>query len=341
MKNCPVCNTINSSSSSVQCQTCRWPLKFVDQDFRDAKVKQVTLNWAKSLYGQLMELMQDPSVRSNTSTHNRNNVQLLEPDQDIDELRSELKILTDKMNVVAGDRDVNAQKISQLSSRIDELGRLIQSQQSSFATFNAFIEQQKAENQKLNSQCQATVQAFDSRDKLIQEQQKKISRIDTIERILKNPRTSSSASIDEPRTERLRPVTNSSNLSFSSEEIDLISEYNQSIDDISSSLSEVGNNVSIESEAFARLWDGDDSNLTFKSDRKGNYLIVRRGGYSYLVPNKQRKIISQIYTTTKALYNCEGYNEQYQKFELIKPALVAEDAIDRWRLTQKGVLEFT
>lgn len=339
MKTCPVCNT--SSDSSLQCPTCRWPLKFVDQEFRDPKVKQVTLNWAKSLYGQLMELIPDASVRSNPAPHNRNNVQLLEPDREIDELKSELRTLTNGLKLVAGDRDINTQKISQLSSRVDELGRLFQSQQASFTAFNAFIEQQKTENYRLNSQYQATVQAFDSRDKLIQEQQKKIDRIDTIERILKNPHTSVSASINAPGKESLGAVVNGSALSFSSEEIDLISEYNRSLDDISSSLSEVGTNVSIESEAFARLWDGDDSNLTFKSDRKGNYLILRRGGYSYLVPNKQRKIISQIYTTTKALYNCEGYNEQYQKFELIKPAIVAEDSIDRWRLTQKGVLEFT
>ena len=245
------------------------------------------------------------------------------------------------MEAMAGDQDINIHKISQMDKRLEEIERLLQSQQTSSSKFNSFIEQQQIENKIIKDQNQAAIQAVEIQDKLIQEQQKKISRIDTIEAILSNRNASPLTAIASEVEERSSAISNSAALSFSSDEIDLIGEYNRSPDEIPDSLSDDGNNVSIEQEAFARLWNGDDSNLTFKIDRKGNYLVIRRSGYSYLVPDKQRKIILQIYTTTKAIYNCEGYNEQYQKFRLIKPAIVSEESIDRWRITQKGILEFT
>jgi hypothetical protein len=96
----------------------------------------------------------------------------------------------------------------------------------------------------------------------------------------------------------------------------------------------------LDPEAFTRLRDGDDSNIVFNRDRKGNYLILPRGGYCYLVPNKLRKITSQIYLTTKAIYDCGGYNESYREFHLVKPALVVEELANCWRLSRRGILHF-
>jgi hypothetical protein len=122
-------------------------------------------------------------------------------------------------------------------------------------------------------------------------------------------------------------------------ERDLLDCYNRSTD-IPETIRKDATDVSIEQDALNRLRDGDVSHLTFVTDLKGNFLVVRRDGYQYLVPNKKRPINSHIHKTVKSIYACEGYHENYEQFTLVRPALVEEVASDRWQLSQKGGLKF-
>jgi hypothetical protein len=122
-------------------------------------------------------------------------------------------------------------------------------------------------------------------------------------------------------------------------ERDLLDFYNRSAD-IPENIRKDATHVSIDQDALNRLRDGDMSQLTFVTDQKGNFLVVRRGGYQYLVPNKKRPINSLIHKTVKSIYACEGYHENYEQFTLVRPALVEEVASDRWQLSQKGGLKF-
>jgi hypothetical protein len=131
-------------------------------------------------------------------------------------------------------------------------------------------------------------------------------------------------------------------LTFTLEELDWLQDYNSDFLDVPNSLHDRVANVSINEETFTRLRDGNESNIAFKpDDRKGNYWVIARGRYHYIVPSKQRRMISQIYIVTKAIYKCNGYSESYKNFRLIKPALVSEESIGCWKLVRKGILEFT
>jgi hypothetical protein len=122
-------------------------------------------------------------------------------------------------------------------------------------------------------------------------------------------------------------------------ERDLLDCYNRYAD-ISKAIRKDATDVSIDQDALNRLRDGDTSQMTFVTDQKGNFLVVRRGDYQYLVPNKKRQINAHIHKTVKSIYACEGYHENYEQFTLVRPALVEEVASDRWQLSQKGGLKF-
>jgi hypothetical protein len=136
-------------------------------------------------------------------------------------------------------------------------------------------------------------------------------------------------------------IISTSELSFTTEELDLLKKYNTNSHEVPKTLRDGSKNVSIVDEAVARIRDGNVSNITFKLNHSGNFLIISRGGYCYLVPNKQRRIISQMYNVAQAIYKCDGYSENYQGFRLIKPALVSEEPGDCWELRKKGILEFS
>jgi hypothetical protein len=341
VRNCLVCNK-DLQESSLRCQNCHWPSRFADQEFRDLSLKKETLDWAIQIYREFINLRQDIGYQAEVPVRNMINLPLIKTDRDNDELRSDLTKLNNGMKIISDEQNSHTQKISQLFNYLGELDKLLQSQQVSTANINTFIGQQVAENQRINSQNQSDRQVLETHDRLIREHHQKIGQIDSIKSILSNRRVNQSVVADSGNNSLSSVVAPSNNpgMSFSSEEIDLIGEYNSSSQEIPNSLRDQITSVSIDPEAFIRLRDGNDSNIIFNKDRKGNYLVVSKGGYSYLIPNKQRKIISQIYITTKAIYNCEGYNESYENFRLIKPALVSEDAIDCWRLNQKGILEF-
>jgi hypothetical protein len=122
-------------------------------------------------------------------------------------------------------------------------------------------------------------------------------------------------------------------------ERDLLDFYNRSAD-IPKDIRKDAIDVSIDQHSLTLLQDGDASQVTFVTDQNGEFLVVRRGSFQYLVPNKKRPINSHIHKTVKSIYTCEGYHENYEQFTLVRPALVEEVANDRWQLGQKGVLKF-
>ncbi len=128
-----------------------------------------------------------------------------------------------------------------------------------------------------------------------------------------------------------------------SEELELLKEYECYQRGDSSSIQDKDNVVSISEETFSRLYDGDDSKIIFKISQQGNYLIILRGAYQYLLPKKKRRITSHIHNTTKHVYDCDGYSEDYEYFRLAKPALVEKESADTdfWKLSRKGTLKFT
>jgi hypothetical protein len=256
----------------------------------------------------------------------------------VEPLRAEVNTLRNGMEVIAKEQDEHTTEISRLSEQLQKVNQLVQNQQTQAA---AAFHQQSLENEKIHSQQQELRKAFNQQTKVIKELIKEVN--GATSGALPPPGVPSVMTIAEapPVPQVSLMAGNNDRHTLSAEEGSIVTEYNQRSQEIPLAWREQFMSVTLDPEAFIRLRDGDESNIIFTRERKGNYLIVPRGGYCYLVPNKQRKIISQIYITTKAIYDCDGYNESYREFQLVKPALVVEESADCWRLSRKGTLQFT
>ncbi len=228
---------------------------------------------------------------------------------------------TELLNKMGAVRAVaNGTEIKDLSDRLQALTNLYQEQQKQAA---AAIQKQSLENEKIYSQQKELYKATNRQNQLLNE-------MGAVRAITPQLLSIVTGMVIEsvPPPAAL------------SDEEQIVAEYNLKPHEIPQDWREHFMSVSLDPEAFIRLRDGDDSNIVFNRDRKGNYLILPRGGYYYLVPNKQRKIISQIYVGIKVIYDCDGYSESYREFHLVKPALVSDGATDCWRLIRKGILQF-
>lgn len=75
---------------------------------------------------------------------------------------------------------------------------------------------------------------------------------------------------------------------------------------------------------------------------KGNYGILIREGFNYLVPKANIKINEYNYETVETLFECQGYQSGYSNdFKLVKPAIVSPiSSGEKWKLIELGVLQF-
>jgi hypothetical protein len=198
---------------------------------------------------------------------------------------------------------------------------------------------QNSVNQSVNKHIQSIEKKSENHERKIQElmrgNQKQDREIQILQSILPSQNVQQTNSTKDSSTK------NTSDLTFTAEELDWLQDYNSNFLDVPSSLRDRVN-VSINEEIFTRLRrDGDESNIAFEPDRKGNYWVIARGRYHYIVPSKQRRMTTQAYAITKAIYKCDGYSESYKNFSLVKSALVSEESIGCWKLVRKGILEFT
>jgi hypothetical protein len=371
--NCQVCNT--TIKSAQFCSNCQWPVSAI-RAIADPTLGEAVLRWAQKKYHETtargadsrdgIELpltsskkgsekfpaersgvsfsnsgsMTEPSFQSRMNAHMGG-----EDSQSLDSLRSELVALSRRIASTEDQRLSSETETSKLSQRSQVLEQDIQKVTKAVEDMRSFFNKQNQENQKLDNQWHSAQKTSENHDQqiqnLIREQQQQVAEINWLKSLLTNRHVGQSASTPAAMLPANAPMVINPDLSFAPEELDLLRDYNSNSLEVPSSLRDQSANVSIDEETFARLRDGNESNIAFKSDRKGNYLVITRGGYRYLVPNKQRKIITHIYAVTKAVYKCDGYSESYKDFRLIKPALVSEESIDCWKLSQQGILEFT
>jgi hypothetical protein len=329
MRQCPVCNAM---AQNAVCHNCGWPLLTMT----DAASLQMANDWAAQVYREVLRLKKNLGI-SLTQPTSAMNEQLLESTDLVEPLQAEINTLRNGMEIVVKEQDEQTTEIGKLSDRLQKLDKLLQDHQKQVT---ATLQQQSIDNAKIDSQQQELRKAFNQQTKVIKELIKEMNGTASVP----PPPASISSSVIEiaeaPPSPPV-PLTGSNNdRAVLSEEDLIVAEYNHKVSEVPLAWREQFMSVSLDPEAFIRLRDGDDSSIVFNRDRKGNYLILPRGGYCYLVPNKQRKIISQIYVTTKAIYDCGGYNESYREFHLVKPALVAEESADCWRLSRKGILQF-
>ncbi len=340
MSQCPVCG--NSTQKTI-CENCDWPLNMAD-----AASLQSAINWAYHMYRRVLRLEAQLGTKP-TKPLSEMNVQLLEPPTDLVEpLRAEIKTLTNGMEVIAKEQEEHTAEIRKLSEQLQNILQLFHDNKEEV---DAAFQKQSIENKKIYSQQQSLSEisnqhthALNDFTRLLNDMNAGISVAPPAiagSRGMAEIRANGRANDDNAANpQQSLPATISEDHQSPSDEDLIVSEYNRKVNEVPLAWREQFMSVTLDPEAFLRLRDGNDGNIVFNRDRKGNYLILPRGGYCYLVPNKQRKIISQIYITTKAIYDCGGYSESYREFHLVKPALVAEESADCWRLSRKGILQF-
>jgi hypothetical protein len=102
--------------------------------------------------------------------------------------------------------------------------------------------------------------------------------------------------------------------------------------------------VSEDSENLQRRWAGEQQEIILGEDRQGNYWLVQAADITYLVPSPKLKVNDMNMRTAGGLFECSNYIPGYRTMQVVKPAIVSAQAgmgNQRWKLEQKGVLEFT
>ena len=351
MKKCPICNSSSNIEQIPYCRKCCWPTGIAAAMPKHVELYQAIVDWASQAYKENLHLKN--SLDSSASVMNTQIQEIPEIDPvqispDLELLKSELASLSNRIETVENcynqgnlETDSPAEKARILKD--------IQIHTKAIRDISNFLGQQSLQNQKSDDYKHYSEKALQD---LIKEQQRQSGEINILKSALAGHNShpleaiasSASGAIDTTGNELSsgKLATGSFGVSSSAlKELNLLKEYNSNSQEVPKSLQDGSKNVSIEDDAVARIQHGNESNITFKPNRSGNFLVISRGGYCYLVPNKQRRIIPQMSMVTKAIYKCNGYIEQYNDFHLIKLAIVSEESIGCWKLIQKGVLEFT
>jgi hypothetical protein len=315
MEKCLICQQ-DITGAPGYCLNCRWPTGF-NSSRRDAHIDAAVVNWSGELYQEYLKLINLP-ISSTSPT--------LSPDY------SELEIKTQKLTV--GLKELNDACIKErqhFDRRITVLNGEMGFLKSRLPdTSNAAARISNLEEQHVRLMREMTV-LHGELSSLLAVAQPSI--------LATEQAAQPSAGLPPETLITDFLVANNINVDIMPAEQELVQQYNccEEIPDI---IRRGAIDVSLDANALNRLRDGDISHPTFNPDRKGNFLVVPRSGYQYLVPNKKRSINSHIHKTVKCIYTCQGYYEDYSQLLLLKPAIVREFATDVWQLSQPGVLQF-
>jgi hypothetical protein len=88
----------------------------------------------------------------------------------------------------------------------------------------------------------------------------------------------------------------------------------------------------------------EEKNVVLEETNRGNYWVFTFEDCNYLVPVEDKYINQHSYTTTSTIFEGHNYTPDYQKIQLIKPAIVSIDPNTNpqtWRLQQQGELAFS
>jgi hypothetical protein len=100
--------------------------------------------------------------------------------------------------------------------------------------------------------------------------------------------------------------------------------------------------VSEDADNLQKRRSGDYQEIILGEDRQGNYWLFNDGSTTYLVPSPKLKVNDLNIRTAGGLFTCENYTPGYQHVTIVRPAIVSAQlgGNERWKLEQKGILEF-
>jgi hypothetical protein len=325
VERCLVCSH-EFTRDGNRCPRCQWPIGFATIT-RDPRTDADVVNWAAMMYKKLIKMYEQQQVVTSNFPPEPPQPQN-QSQTDISALEARVQQLTTELHTFNGsyiqERHRYNRKIDELTKEVEFFKEIIQTNQDSTDKIANLERQYREIIQRLVVQSSPPVSP--PIPSVVRDESTQLEQPQSI-----------SFPVFESIPEQIQPPEIKAPISPA--ERDLLDCYNRYAE-ISKAIRKDATDVSIDQDALNRLRDGDASQVTFVTDQKGNFLVVRRGEYQYLVPNKKRPINAHIHKTVKSVYACEGYHENYEQFTLVRPALVEEVASDRWQLSQKGGLKF-
>jgi hypothetical protein len=122
---------------------------------------------------------------------------------------------------------------------------------------------------------------------------------------------------------------------------DIVSEYYHNLSQFSNKYQVKTANITKDSISSNR--GNEEKIVILEETNRGNYWIFNFEDCNYLVPVEGKYINQHSYTTTSTIFEGHNYTPDYQKIQLIKPAIVSIDPHTNpqtWRLQQQGELIF-
>lgn len=101
--------------------------------------------------------------------------------------------------------------------------------------------------------------------------------------------------------------------------------------------------ANITKNSIANNRGSEDKVVILEEANKGNYWIFDFEDRTYLVPVEDKYINQHSYTTSSTIFEGHNYTSNYQKIQLVKPAIVSIEPNTNpqtWRLQQQGELVF-
>ena len=102
--------------------------------------------------------------------------------------------------------------------------------------------------------------------------------------------------------------------------------------------------VSEPTDSINRRHSDSSQKIVLERANNSNYWVIHDVGIDcWLLPKSKLRIDQFRYETTKALFECHGYQPEYSTFKLVKPAKVVPLSTDEqtWQLEEPGILEFS
>jgi hypothetical protein len=305
MENCLICQH-NVTDAPGYCLKCQWPTGF-NSKIRSPQIDAAVVNWSAGLYREYLKLVGTNSPPPEAHPHGL--------ETKIQQLSLDLKKLND---ACIQERQHFDRNLATLVNEMEFLKTRIPDNSNIAARINNLEEQQVRIAREI-----ATIKAQSPTEPPL---------LQGMAQLLEFPQRSP----DVPAPAIAAIESSAPKVELIPAEQELIRQYNH-YPEIPDTIRQGAEDVS---GALNRLRDGDTSNTLFAIDRKGNFLVVPRNGFCYLVPNKKRQINSHIHKTVKFIYNCQGYYEDYARLLLLKPAIVREVGVGQWQLNLPGILQF-
>jgi hypothetical protein len=101
--------------------------------------------------------------------------------------------------------------------------------------------------------------------------------------------------------------------------------------------------VSEDADNLQKRFRGEQQEIILSADRQGSYWLFNEGSTIYLMPSPKLKVNDLNMRTAGGLFDCNNYTPGYQSMTIVRPAILSfqKGGNERWKLEQKGALEFT